>query len=296
PAVRFSELHYDNVGTDVNEAIELSGPAGVDVTGWTVVLYNGGSGASVVYDTKTLSGAIPATCGDRGVVVVNYPTNGIQNGGTTVAGTADPDGMALVDATGAVVEFLSYEGSISATSGPAAGLTSSDIGVRELGTAAEGTGRSLQRDGSGAWSGPAANTFGACNDNSTPLPVVDAGSPPVVDAGSPPVDAGPPPVDAGPPPPAPGLPDTRVSELHYDNTGVDINEAIEIEGPAGADLTGWSVVLYDGNGGVTYNTTTLAGAIPATCGGRGVVVVNYPQNGLQNGSPDGFALVDAAGQ
>src|SRR5436190_15047181 len=86
--VRFSEIHYDNAGTDINEAIEVSGPAGFDVTGWTVVLYNGGSGASTVYDTKTLTGAIPATCGGRGVLVINYPTNGIQNGGTTVAGTA----------------------------------------------------------------------------------------------------------------------------------------------------------------------------------------------------------------
>src|ERR1041384_1448276 len=78
PAIRFAEIHYDNVGTDTGEAIEVSGPAGADVTGWQVVLYNGNGGAS--YDTKTLSGAIPATCGARGVVVINYPTNGIQNG------------------------------------------------------------------------------------------------------------------------------------------------------------------------------------------------------------------------
>ena len=96
PAVRFSEIHYDNVGNDVGEAIEISGPAGSDVTGWAVVLYNGQSGGSSVYDTKPLSGVIPATCGDRGVMVVSYPVNGIQNGGTTVAGTADADGMALV--------------------------------------------------------------------------------------------------------------------------------------------------------------------------------------------------------
>src|SRR5262249_47651673 len=70
--------------------------------------------------------------------------------------------------------------------------------------------------------------------------------------------------------PAP-LPDVRFSELHYDNAGTDVNEAIEIEGPAGTDLTGWSVVLYDGNGGIPYNTQTLSGTIPATCDTRGVV-------------------------
>src|SRR5215470_18317680 len=105
PAIRFAEIHYDNVGTDTGEAIEVSGPAGADVTGWQVILYNGNGGAS--YDTKTLSGPIPATCGDRGVLVINYPSNGIQNG--------SPDGMALIDASGAVVEYLSYEGVFAAT-------------------------------------------------------------------------------------------------------------------------------------------------------------------------------------
>src|SRR5215510_10452093 len=75
----------------------------------------------------------------------------------------------------------------------------------------------------------------------------------------------------------------RFSELHYDNTGTDVGEAIEVSGPAGTDLTGWSIVLYNGNGGASYNTTALSGAIPATCGARGVVVVNYPANGIQNG-------------
>src|SRR4029079_9433771 len=123
PSVRFAEIHYDNTGTDAGEAIEVSGPAGMDVTGWTVVLYNGNGGAS--YNTQTLTGAFPATCGTRGVMVVNYPVNGIQNG--------DPDGMALVDAGGAVVEFLSYEGVFAATNGPANGQTSTDLGTREGG-------------------------------------------------------------------------------------------------------------------------------------------------------------------
>ena len=36
PATRFSEIHYDNTGADVGEAIEISGPAGTDVTGWKI--------------------------------------------------------------------------------------------------------------------------------------------------------------------------------------------------------------------------------------------------------------------
>jgi len=353
PPVRFSELHYDNAGADTGEAIEISGAAGTDLTGWTVVLYNGGGGGSAVYDTKALSGPLPPTCGARGVVVVNYAANGIQNGGSTVTGTSDPDGLALVDAGGAVVEFLSYEGVLSATSGPAAGLTSIDLGVRELGNTAEGTGKSLQRDPGGTWLAPASSTFGACNDGDAPPPpvevvrvsvspaavalmagvslplaaaafdgadqpiaavsfvwssdaptvasvspagVVTAATPgrAVITAVAPGGVAGSATIDVTAAPP-PGLPQTRVTEIHYDNTGADQGEAVEIEGPAGADLTGWSLVLYDGNGGVTYGATPIAAVIPATCGDRGVIVVSYPANGLQNG-PDGLALVDAGGQ
>jgi hypothetical protein len=85
-----------------------------------------------------------------------------------------------------------------------------------------------------------------------------------------------------------------VNELHYDNSGTDSGEAIEIAGPAGTDLSGWSVVLYNGSTGASYNTTTLSETIADQQGGLGTVVVNYPTNGIQNGSPDGIALVNAS--
>ena len=37
-------------------------------------------------------------------------------------------------------------------------------------------------------------------------------------------------------------PPVRVAEIHYDNTGTDSGEAIEISAPVGTDLTGWSIV------------------------------------------------------
>lgn len=254
--VRFSEIHYDNTGTDTGEAIEITGPAGTDLSGWSVVLYNGNGGA--VYGTRTLSGSIPATCDSEGVVVLEYPTNGIQNG--------SPDGFTLVNAAGAVVEFLSYEGAFAAVGGAADGMTSTDIGVQEPSDTP--IGESLQREGD-SWQAPKANTFGACNA---------AGS----DGGG---DGG----GGG----GGGTPSSVfLSELHYDNDGTDTGEAVEITGPAGTDLTGWSLVLYNGNGGGSYDTKTLSGTIPATCG---AVVIDYPSNGIQNGSPDGLALVDATG-
>ena len=48
-----------------------------------------------------------------GTLSFEFGPSAIQNGA--------PDGMALVDASGAVLELLSYEGSLLATDGPAAG-------------------------------------------------------------------------------------------------------------------------------------------------------------------------------
>jgi DNA/RNA endonuclease G (NUC1) len=341
--VRISEFHYDNTGTDAGEAIEVSAPAGTDLGGWSIVLYNGLGGAS--YDTDVLSGVVPATCGERGVVVLNYPANGIQNG--------SPDGIALVDNNGVLIEFVSYEGVFAATNGVANGLTSIDVGVSENGS--EPLGLSLARNAAGIWSAPAANSFGACNDNGTepPPPVVasvalapasgsvNAGSTlafsaQAFDAGSLPIPgvtfawtssnpavasvsgsgvatgiaagdaiitataangvAGSAALRVDPAPPPPPVSEIRVSEIHYDNTGVDAGEAIEIEGPEGATLTGFSLVLYDGTGGLSYNSQVLSGSLSSCGNTRGVFVVTYPSNGIQNGSPDGIALVDPAGQ
>jgi len=156
-----NEIHYDNTGTDAGEAIEVAGPAGTDLTGWSIVLYNGSGGA--VYDTDVLSGTIPDLGGGFGVVVLNYPSNGIQNGA--------PDGIALVNASSTVVQFLSYEGTFTAVGGAANGMLSTDIGVSEAGT--EAAGQSLRLSGTGAnyedftWNAPATASFGAFNTGQT---------------------------------------------------------------------------------------------------------------------------------
>jgi DNA/RNA endonuclease G (NUC1) len=159
--VRITELHYDNDGTDAGEAVELEGDAGSSLAGWKLVLYNGTPGTSTSgqpYATLALSGAFLASCDARGVVVA--PAAGLQNG--------DADGVALVDAAGKVVEFLSYEGSFTATAGPAAGMTSTDVGVAQSTTTPAG--RSLQRAGNGSWFGPYTSTFGECNPAVPPAP------------------------------------------------------------------------------------------------------------------------------
>ena len=65
-----------------------------------------------------------------------------------------------------------------------------------------------------------------------------------------------------------------INELHYDNAGTDAGEAVEIAGPSGTDLTGWSVVLYNGTGGGVYDTDALSGALADQAGGIGTSVLS----------------------
>jgi hypothetical protein len=67
-----------------------------------------------------------------------------------------------------------------------------------------------------------------------------------------------------------------VNELHYDNTGVDQNEAVEIAGPAETDLAGWRLVLYNGSDGSDYVTQDLSGIIPDQGGGFGTILFGLP--------------------
>lgn len=156
-----NELHYDNAGGDVNEAIEVAGVAGTNLAGWRIVLYNGNGGVAYAATGGSangiaLSGIIPDQ--SNGFGTLSFPAPGIQNGA--------PDGFALVDNLGRVVQFLSYEGTFTATNGPAAGLTSTDIGVAQDGDA---IGTSLQLTGTGSsyedfvWAPAQTSTNAAAN-------------------------------------------------------------------------------------------------------------------------------------
>jgi uncharacterized protein len=160
PAVFINEIHYDNTGTDAGEFIEIAGPAGTDLAGYAIVLYNGSGGAS--YDTDPLAGVIPNQQNGFGTISLGYPSNGVQNG--------SPDGIALVQGT-TVIQFLSYEGVFAATNGPASGMTSQDIGVSENGS--EPLGQSLRLVGTGtgysdfSWAAAGPASAGAVNQGQT---------------------------------------------------------------------------------------------------------------------------------
>lgn len=155
PEIWINEFHYKNIGTDAGEFIEIAGPAGFNLNTCTIELYNGTTGTN--YDTIPLSGIIPNQSNGVGSVSVMAP--GIQNG--------PADGIAIVNA-GIVIQFLSYEGIFTASSGPANGITSTDIGVQESKSTTQ-VGFSLQLTGTGntygdfIWNAPAVESPGTLN-------------------------------------------------------------------------------------------------------------------------------------
>ncbi len=255
PIVFINEFHYDNSGGDVNEGIEVAGTAGTDLTGWTLYLYNGSNGT--LYNSVNLGGILPDQNGGYGTL--SFLVAGIQNGA--------PDGIALADPSDSIIQFLSYEGVFSATDGPANGLSSEDIGISENGSTP--TDFSLQLTGTGltfedfTWIA-AVSTFGQVNTDQT--------------------------FGEGPTPPEPTASVLFINEIHYDNTGGDQNEGIEVAGTAGLDLNGWSIVFYNGSGGSSYNTVSLNGILSDQQNGFGATFFSI--SGIQNGSPDGVALVN----
>ncbi|MGI8823811.1 MAG: ExeM/NucH family extracellular endonuclease [Acidimicrobiia bacterium] len=247
--VFINEIHYDNTGTDTSEAIEVAGPAGTDLTGWTIVLYNGNGGA--LYDTDALpAGPIPDLGGGFGVVHIIYPTNGIQNG--------SPDGIALVDNASTVVQFLSYEGSFAAVGGPADGMTSTDIGISQTGSGP--VGESLQLTGTGTtyedftWA-LATSTFGGFNSGQT---FGDGGG--------------------GEEPAA------VINEFVLNHAGADTHEFVEVFGPPDTDLSNFTILEVEGDSSGTATGTIDEVIGVGTTDGAGSWVSGFTANALENGT------------
>jgi len=237
-----NELHYDNFGADEGEFFEIAAPAGTDLTGWSVVLYNGSNGTA--YNTIALNGAVIDAGSGYGFVAESLPVNGLQNGA--------PDGLALVNSSGTVVQFLSYEGVITANDGPAVGQTSTDIGIAEPGA----IGESLQLVGAGAtaadfsWSGPIPSTLGTANTDQTFVVTGDA-------------------------PP-------QLNEFSVNTTGADV-EYFEIAGTAGTDYSAWTVLEIQGIVEELDTPGQIIDAFPmGTTDANGLFVANLEANTVEN--------------
>ncbi|MFY9341701.1 MAG: endonuclease [Planctomycetota bacterium] len=158
PEVWINELHYDNTGADVNEFVELAGPAGENVNGWLLLAVDGATGQA--YARRQLSG----TFGNQqnGIGTLSFPFPGLQDG---------PDGIAVITGDGVVMQFVAYEGAFVGNGGLLTGRVAGDIGVSEAATSAVGLSLQLGGTGSGyaqfTWQGSLAATPGARNTNQT---------------------------------------------------------------------------------------------------------------------------------
>jgi len=121
-----NEFHYENKGKDENEFVELVIHTSLDAKDLILALYNGANGR--MYRSLNLADreAFTVTEGSSDYLLYTVRTP-LQNG--------PADGIALVycrDMRQAeVLEFLSYEGSLRAEDGPAKGLVSTDIMIKE---------------------------------------------------------------------------------------------------------------------------------------------------------------------
>ncbi len=86
-----------------------------------------------------------------------------------------------------------------------------------------------------------------------------------------------------------------INEIHYDNTGTDADEFIEviIENAGTYDLADFAIDLYNGNDGKSYSQKLLSEyTVGATSGNFTFYYLNYTAAGgsIQNGAPDGLCL------
>lgn len=160
-----NEFHYDNTGADENEFVEVA--ANFDASSYQIIFYNGSNGTSYGSGSLTFS----STDSGYNFYTVNAPSGGIQNGA--------PDGIALVNGSN-VIEFISYEGTFSATNGVAAGMNSTNIGVSQ--TSSTPVGSSIHRVGSGGqasdftWTNTTANSSGSINTGQTLVAPISGGA------------------------------------------------------------------------------------------------------------------------
>ncbi len=117
--VYISEIYYK--GGILEDWVEIAAPTGTDTSGYSLVYY---SGNGKVDGTTTL-GAVVSTFDGQDVYLVDdtdpaFPS--VSNNGA----------VALVDDTGTVIQFISFGGNtVTATEGPADGLTSTSVGTAD---------------------------------------------------------------------------------------------------------------------------------------------------------------------
>lgn len=150
-AVFINEINY-TANNPTERGLELAGEAGSSLEGWSLVYY--AVDGTIDY-AEYMSGILPNQQGGYGVGW--YEIDQYSNGG----------GVALVNSSGGVVQYLSYGTAtyLQATEGPAVGLVAEHIGVQLSPS------ESLQLTGTGltyldfVWGLPGDSNLGNVNTN-----------------------------------------------------------------------------------------------------------------------------------
>ena len=118
-----SEFKY--FGTSNVEFVEIAVPTGTDVSGYTLQFYQG-NGTN--YKTVSL-GTFSGTFAGQDVYVFDQSTPGFDSSNDPSGTFYSNDAIALVDDSGTVIQFVSWEGNtINAIEGSANGLSSTNVG------------------------------------------------------------------------------------------------------------------------------------------------------------------------
>lgn len=124
-SVFINEFTYDYEGDENPEFIEIFGPTDVSLSKWSIWLYDGATGKPYAQypfpNEARLDKSCPQERDNFGLYTLYLEGDHLRNDG--------PHGIALVDNKETVRHFISYEGSLTATDGPAKEMTSIDVGV-----------------------------------------------------------------------------------------------------------------------------------------------------------------------
>ena len=173
PEAWINEFHYDDVGADSLEFVEIAVTGEVDPERLAVVLYNGSPSQLKVYATHALS-TFEIGINEDGVQLYARLISGLQNGPDALAICYDEDGEAGFEtlvSSGVTSQFLSYEGAFVPVDGCAAGHLATDVGVEETSSSPEGSSIGLEGGGTSyddfTWTSMPASTPGTANAGQT---------------------------------------------------------------------------------------------------------------------------------
>ena len=284
PDVIINEVDSDTPGTDSAEFIELFGPANTDLSGLSIVFYNGSNDASyAAFDLDGLStdeNGYFVFCGNAANTMncdldVLPDTNLIQNGADAVAlvvGDASnfPNDTAV--STVNLLDAFVYDTNDSDDAALLVLLNPEQAQINEDENGSKDT-ESNQRCFNG--SGGARNTDTYQQHEPTPGAANTCGIVPPTDI--------------------------VINEVDADQISTDAAEFVELFGPANTDLNGLSIVFYNGSDDASYEAFDLDGMSTdengyfVLCGDATNTAncdmdVSPNTNLIQNG-PDAVALV-----